>query len=31
MKMVKEWDKLGFIKPKKVGDNILFIESERSY
>ncbi len=31
MKMVIEWDKLGFIKPKKVGDDILFIESERSY
>ncbi|MGA8842983.1 MAG: LodA/GoxA family CTQ-dependent oxidase, partial [Nitrososphaeraceae archaeon] len=31
MKMVSEWNKLGFIKPIKVDGKINFIESERSY
>ena len=30
LQMVNEWSTLGFIKPKKVGNETFFIESERS-
>jgi hypothetical protein len=30
MQMVNEWSTLGFIKPKKVGNETFFVESERS-